>query len=357
MLVAVAALAFALAHWVTGSVRALERATAELADGSLKAPPTTSQGPPELRRLANTFTRTATRPQHLLQVQRAFASEASHQLKTPLTALRLRLENFEPYLDPRAHDSLEEAVGEVERLGRMVHGLLALARLENSATAPDATDLDAVVADRAATWTAFAAEHYVDIAVTGDPAGRVWAFPGALEQVIDNLLSNALRVTPPGTAIALATRRTSDERSGARRAGDVELHVTCDRPGARHDRVGTGTHLRPVLAGRRLVPRGHRPRPAHRAPADPGRRRRRRPAGRTRRRPGRRGAAAPRGGTAHRHAPPRTLGPTGGMGLGVLTVASVRRRPQRSLRSTSRVISLGAKTRNGGPQKPVPRLV
>ncbi|MEV7448194.1 HAMP domain-containing protein [Streptomyces nigra] len=101
MLVAVAAIAFALAHWVTGPVRALERATAELADGSLKAPPTTSQGPPELRRLANTFTRTATRPQHLLQVQRAFASEASHQLKTPLTALRLRLENFEPYLDPR----------------------------------------------------------------------------------------------------------------------------------------------------------------------------------------------------------------------------------------------------------------
>ncbi|MFF4884083.1 hypothetical protein ACFY2D_14765 [Streptomyces nigra] len=93
------------------------------------------------------------------------------------------------------------------------------------------------------------------------------------------------------------------------------------------------------------------------APADSGRRRRRRPAGRTRRRPGRRGAAVPRGGTAHRHAPPRTVGPTGGMGLGVLTVASVRRRPQRSLRSTSRVISLGAKTRNGGPQKPVPRLV
>ncbi|WP_244221483.1 sensor histidine kinase [Streptomyces nigra] len=231
LLVAVAAIAFALAHWATGPVRALEHATAELADGSLKAPPTTSQGPPELRRLAHTFTRTATRLQHLLQAQRAFASEASHQLKTPLTALRLRLENFEPYLDPRAHGSLEEAVGEVERLGRMVHGLLALARLENSATAPEATDLDAVVADRAATWTAFAAEHHVDIMVTGDPAGRVWAVPGALEQVIDNLLSNALRVTPPGTAITPATRRTGDERSGGGRSGGVELHVIAQGPG------------------------------------------------------------------------------------------------------------------------------
>ncbi|WP_406354585.1 HAMP domain-containing histidine kinase [Streptomyces sp. NBC_01635] len=226
VLIAVAAIAFALAHWVTGPVRALERATAELADGSLKDPPLITQGPPELRRLASTFSRTAMRLQHLLHAQRAFASEASHQLKTPLTALRLRLENFEPYLDPRAHDSLDEAVGEVERLGRMVQGLLALARLENSASTPEATDLDAVVADRAVTWAAFAAEHYVDIVVTGEQAGHVWAIPGALEQVVDNLLSNALRVSPPGTTITLA--RTL---AGGPRTSGVELHVIDQGPG------------------------------------------------------------------------------------------------------------------------------
>ncbi len=226
VLVAVAAIALALAHWVTRPVRALERATAELADGSLKDPPTITQGPPELRRLASTFTRTARRLQHLLQAQRAFASEASHQLKTPLTALRLRLENFEPYLDPRAHDSLDEAVGEVERLGRMVQGLLALARLENSGSTPEPADLDAVVADRALTWAAFAAEHSVDIAVTGERAGRVWAIPGALEQVVDNLLSNALRVSPPGTTITLAKRPAGDARTGG-----AELHVIDQGPG------------------------------------------------------------------------------------------------------------------------------
>ncbi|MEV7859562.1 HAMP domain-containing sensor histidine kinase [Streptomyces hirsutus] len=226
VLIAVAAIAFALAHWVTGPVRALEHATAELADGSLKDPPVITQGPPELRRLASTFSRTAMRLQHLLHAQRAFASEASHQLKTPLTALRLRLENFEPYLDPRAHDSLDEAVGEVERLGRMVQGLLALARLENSASTPEATDLDAVVADRAVTWAAFAAEHYVDIVVTGEQAGQVWAIPGALEQVVDNLLSNALRVSPPGTTITLARTLT-----GGPRTSGVELHVIDQGPG------------------------------------------------------------------------------------------------------------------------------
>ncbi|MFI1160336.1 sensor histidine kinase [Streptomyces sioyaensis] len=224
VLAAVAVIALALARWITRPVRALEHATTQLADGTLKDLPATDLGPPELRRLASTFVRTATRLQHLLKAQHAFASEASHQLKTPLTALRLRLENFEPYLDPRAQPSLDAAVGEVERLSRMVHGLLALARLENAAATAEATDLDAVVADRAAVWTAFAGEHDVDIVVAGPRAGRVWAIPGALEQIIDNLLSNALRVSPPGTTITLATRVSGVSRS-------VELHVTDEGPG------------------------------------------------------------------------------------------------------------------------------
>ncbi|MGW7386545.1 sensor histidine kinase [Streptomyces sp. NPDC054794] len=229
VLAAVALIALALARWITCPVRALEHATTQLADGTLKDLPATDLGPPELRRLASCFVRTATRLQHLLKAQHAFASEASHQLKTPLTALRLRLENFEPYLDPRAQPSLDEAVGEVERLSRMVHGLLALARLENAATTPEATDLDAVIADRAAVWAAFAGEHYVDIVVAGPRIGRVWAIPDALEQIIDNLLSNALRVSPPETTITLATAWAGGLPAA------VELHVIDQGPGMTED--------------------------------------------------------------------------------------------------------------------------
>ncbi|MEU2228523.1 HAMP domain-containing protein [Streptomyces sp. NPDC018347] len=85
---------FALARSVTRPLQTLERATAQLFGGRITDPPAADQGPPELRRLAASFTRTATRFQHLLQARQAFASEASPQLKTPLTALRLRLENF-----------------------------------------------------------------------------------------------------------------------------------------------------------------------------------------------------------------------------------------------------------------------
>ncbi|MFE5218351.1 MULTISPECIES: sensor histidine kinase [unclassified Streptomyces] len=219
VLAAVALAAFTLARWITRPLRTLEAATAQLADGRLTNPPDTTTGPPELRSLAVSFTRTATRLQQLLMAQQAFASEASHQLKTPLTALRLRLENFEPYLDPRAHGSLEEAVDEVERLSRMVQGLLALARLENSATTPEPVDLDTVIADRAAMWEPLAAEQYVALAITGRAAGRVWAIPGALEQIIDNLVANALRVSPPGTTVTI------------HRAPGTGLHVIDQGPG------------------------------------------------------------------------------------------------------------------------------
>lgn len=219
ILAAVALVAFTLARWITRPLRTLEAATAQLADGRLDNPPDATTGPPELRRLATSFTHTATRLQHLLKAQHAFASEASHQLRTPLTALRLRLENFEPYLDHRAHGSLEEAVGEVERLGRTVHGLLALARLENTATTPEPVDLDGVLAERAAMWEPLAAEQYVAVDITGPPIGQVCAIPGALEQIIDNLVANALRVSPPGTTITLA------------RAPETEFHVVDQGPG------------------------------------------------------------------------------------------------------------------------------
>jgi signal transduction histidine kinase len=135
----------------------------------------------------------------------------------------------------------------------MIQGLLSLARLQSTATTPEATDLDAVIADRAAIWTALAAEHGVHIATTGHPAGHVRAISGAPEQIIDNLLANAPRVSPPGTTTTLATRPGPE---------GVELHVidqgtgmseserkrAFDRiwraSGAHHDSTGLG---RPIV--------------------------------------------------------------------------------------------------------------
>ncbi|SDH37037.1 sensor histidine kinase [Nonomuraea jiangxiensis] len=119
----------------------------------------------------------------------------------------------------------------MDRLARMVGGLLALARLEHAATAPEPVDADAVLADRAAAWMALAAEHHVQITVTGPPAGKVQAIPGALEQIVDNLVSNALRVAPPASTITLHREPAGEPATAADGTQHVQLHVIDQGPG------------------------------------------------------------------------------------------------------------------------------
>jgi signal transduction histidine kinase len=221
VLAAVALVGSALARSVTRPLRGLEQATGALAQGRLEARAPTDAGPPELRRLAAAFNDMAARLTRLVNHQRDFVADASHQLRTPLTALRLRLENLEPALPDGAGD-LRAAIAETGRLARLVDGLLALARAEAATTGRELIDAAAVVADREDTWAPLAAEQGVDLVVEPAPAARVWALPGALEQVLDNLLANALRFAPPGSQLRLAVRRAD---------GWVEVHVIDQGPG------------------------------------------------------------------------------------------------------------------------------
>lgn len=240
VLTAFAVVAFAIARWTGRPIRELELATYELADGGTARPVAITKGPPEVRSLAATFNRTAARLEHLLASQRAFAGEASHQLKTPLAALRLRLENLESDIALNARGSLTAAMTETDRLARMVEGLLAMARLDESAGERERVDVDRVCAERHRAWTPLYEQHGVRLALAGDYAGPVLAVPGAVEQILDNLLSNALRVSPPGSTVLIDLRRPAPhERRFAhafphpRMAGQgrVELHVMDEGPG------------------------------------------------------------------------------------------------------------------------------
>jgi signal transduction histidine kinase len=218
----VALVGFALARSTTRPMRALEQATTAVARGELETRAPTDRGPPEVRRLATAFNDMAARLGRLLATQRAFVADASHQLRTPLTALRLRLENLEATMPPAAAEDLRAAVAETGRLARLVDGLLILARAEAAPTRREVVDLAAMVADRQAAWAPLAAEQDVELTVQSGPAALVWAVPGALEQVLDNLLANALRFTPAGSRVELAIRQAG---------GWVELHVTDQGPG------------------------------------------------------------------------------------------------------------------------------
>ncbi|EGX54943.1 two-component system sensor kinase [Streptomyces zinciresistens K42] len=233
VLAAVAVVGFAIARWTGRPIRELERATHELAEGGRARPVTMTKGPPEVRRLAAAFNRTAARLAHLLDAQRAFAGEASHQLRTPLAALRLRLENLEPSIADRGRGSLTAALTETDRLARMVEGLLAMARLEEDAATPGPVDLGAVCAERHRTWLPLFEQQGVHLVLFAGSVGPVLAVPGAVEQIVDNLLSNALRASAAKSTVAVELRLHAPARRTLRdtRPAWVDLHVTDEGPG------------------------------------------------------------------------------------------------------------------------------
>jgi signal transduction histidine kinase len=226
VLVTVVAVGLLLARGVTRPVRRLQAVAGQLAGGDLEARVQLDGGAPELRDLADTFNRTADRLAQLVAAQERFVADASHQLRTPLTALRLRLETLGPAVAPRARPKLEAALAETQRLARLVESLLVLAR-SDAAPARAPVDLGAVVAQRADSWAATAHERNVAITVDG-LATPTWvgAVPGALDQILDNLVANALDVAPPGTAVAIRVVRGNDA---------VELHVIDRGPGMAPD--------------------------------------------------------------------------------------------------------------------------
>ncbi len=196
-----------VARGVTGPLRRLGEAAVAVGAGRLdvRAP---EDGPEEVRRLAREFNETAAKLEALLASQQAFVADASHELRTPLTALRLRLENMQA-------EEAAPALAEADRLGRLVEGLLSLARADAGAATSEPVDVDLVVADRLSHWDGVTYE--------GERGLRVRSSPERLGQILDNLVANATAVSDTVTV------------SARRAEGWVELHVVDDGPGLSED--------------------------------------------------------------------------------------------------------------------------
>lgn len=234
ILTGAAAVSLVFARWTSRPIVELERFAHRLADGKAPTPAPATSGPPEVRSLAATFNQTAARLAHLLEAQRAFAAEASHQLKTPLAALRLRLDNVESDVPEHARPQLIAATTETDRLARMVEGLLAMARMEEGAVTPERIDLDELCRERLRTWSPLFQKHHSHLVLRGLPVGHALAVPGAVEQILDNLLSNALRSSPLGSTVTLDVRHPAPDRRHLHRDGRptwVEVHVIDQGPG------------------------------------------------------------------------------------------------------------------------------
>src|ERR1700729_1081191 len=120
-------------------------------------------GPPRSGGWRPRSTRWAARLQSLIHGHRSMMADVSHQVRTPLAALRLRLDLLAQEADPETAAELAGAQEEIARLARLVSGLLAVARAENVTAVPAAVAVDEVVADRVAAWRPAADERGVTI--------------------------------------------------------------------------------------------------------------------------------------------------------------------------------------------------
>ncbi len=204
VLVAVAGLGWAIARSVTKPLRQLRAAADRFSGGDLRPQPIDTDAPEEITALGDAMNQMATRLDELIASQREFVGDASHQLRTPLTALRLRLENLESSLDdPGEVAETGAAISEIERLSALVDDLLHLARAQQPREVRS-VDASAIVADRVDTWGAVASDAGITLELDA-PAGdvAVMAIPGALEQVLDNAIDNALQYSPQGEAVTV----------------------------------------------------------------------------------------------------------------------------------------------------------
>ena len=194
------------ARTVTRRLRRLTELTERFAEGDLTVRAEERTGAPELRSLSRSFNAMAERLASALDQQRRFAADASHQLRTPLTALRLRLERARELVavdTAAALDRITAAGTEADRLETLVEGLLQLSRGEGSIAAVRPTDVAAIARERVEHWRPFGEESGVTIDYEGVASAVVVASAPAVEQIIDNYIDNALGVSPPGSRLTV----------------------------------------------------------------------------------------------------------------------------------------------------------
>ncbi|HYG59790.1 MAG TPA: HAMP domain-containing sensor histidine kinase [Symbiobacteriaceae bacterium] len=207
-----------LSRWLARPIAGLTEATAAVAEGDFMTtvPPT---GTPELDGLVQQFNRMAVRLSESFRslaaerdTARRFASDAAHELKTPLTALKAYHETAVDRPERVAH-ALPGMGRQIARLERVIAGLLQLARLsEGTGFALEDSDLGDLLQEMKPSLGAMAADYQQHLRVT-EPSAPVPVRVDArlLEMALVNLVENACKFTPPGGEVRVDLARTEHE--------------------------------------------------------------------------------------------------------------------------------------------------
>ena len=215
-------LAWLLAGSLSRPLRALARTARRVERGDLEAKAEVA-GSSEQREVAEAFNDMTARLAQVLAAQREFVANASHQLRTPLTGLRLRLEAASlKAKDPELERDLAAAERETERLAKLLSALLTLAREGERPSAARPVDLADAAARACERWRAQAERGGQQLVLTGDDRPCALASEEDVAIMLDNLIENALAYSPPGTTVTINRRLAGDS---------VRLAVLDEGPG------------------------------------------------------------------------------------------------------------------------------
>ncbi len=194
-----------IARQIARPLRRLEAVARQIAGGALDAR-ADIEGSLEQRSLGTSFNEMADRVSRMVAAQRAFVADASHQLRTPLTGLRLRLEEAQAVgVSDAAAAELRAGAAEIDRLAHTVDELLILSRAGERELPGEEIDLAVLAAGAVERWQSAATKRGIGLALlTGEAAATtVWCSRPDLERALDALIENALVYSESGTSVTI----------------------------------------------------------------------------------------------------------------------------------------------------------
>ncbi len=210
MVIVSSVIGYALSHMLLRPVRLIQETANHISSDNLSERIPVSPVEDEISNLARLLNQMFDRLESSFNQVRRFTAEASHELKTPLSLMRLQTEKMlmEGGLNPVQEESLHVVIEEITRLNQIIEELLFLSRAEANAIS---------LATKAQDPRAFMESFIPDARVLADSRGvrlaDVHCGQGLVEfdsrwlrQVLLNLLSNALNYTPPGKCVTLTSQ-------------------------------------------------------------------------------------------------------------------------------------------------------
>jgi signal transduction histidine kinase len=203
-----------LSHALTSRIGELLRAIVLVRDGAYDHRAAV-RGKDEIAQLSEAFNSMTDRLEQTEELRRRFVSDASHELKTPLAAIRLLTDSIlqTEHMDPETTREFVADIGqEADRLSRITEDLLRLTRLDSGLPAAETpAEVEPVFAQVLRMMELVAKEKQVELICARSEACRVLATDDQLYQVIYNLVDNAVKYTPSGGRVETALYREGDQ--------------------------------------------------------------------------------------------------------------------------------------------------